>query len=55
MKILDRDEDNILRIKPAFLETFMREEGWGLTQEFINTHPNLMIGMDLDSVVFDIV
>jgi len=55
VKILDRDEDNILRIKPAFLETFMREEGWGLTQEFINTHPNLMIGMDLDSVVFDIV
>ncbi|CAI7659338.1 unnamed protein product [Penicillium manginii] len=42
VKILDRDEDNEIRIKPAFYETIMKEEGWGLMQEFINKYPNLM-------------
>lgn len=55
VKILDRDEDNQIRIKPAFYETFMKEEGWGLMQEFINKHPNLMVGVDVGSLVFNIV
>lgn len=55
VKILDRDEDNQIRIKPAFYETFMKEEGWGLMQEFINKHPNLMVGVDVGSLVFSIV
>lgn len=54
VKILDRDEDNEIRIKPAFYETFMKEEGWGITQEFMSKHPNLMIGADVDSLIFNL-
>lgn len=53
VKILDRDEDNELRIKPSFYDTFMKEDGWGITQEFISKHPNLMVGIDVGSLVFN--
>ncbi|KAJ5573517.1 uncharacterized protein N7459_007944 [Penicillium hispanicum] len=51
-KILERNEDNELAIKPAFYEIFMREEGWGLTPEFISRYPDLVAGMDIGSLVF---
>ncbi|KAJ5104097.1 hypothetical protein N7532_004626 [Penicillium argentinense] len=53
VKVLERNEENEIRIKPAFYQTFMKEEGWGITQEFINEHPNLMVGIDVSSLLFN--
>ncbi|KAJ6028810.1 Protein of unknown function DUF3425 [Penicillium herquei] len=52
VKVLERTDDNQLRIKPAFYDTFMREEGWGITTEFISRFPDLMTDVDVDSIVF---
>ncbi|KAJ5731892.1 hypothetical protein N7493_003373 [Penicillium malachiteum] len=52
VKVLERTDDNQLRIKPAFYETFMREEGWGITPEFISRFPDLMTDVDVDKIVF---
>ncbi|KAJ5825401.1 hypothetical protein N7474_002539 [Penicillium riverlandense] len=54
VKVLERNEENVLCFKPSFYETFMKEEGWGITQEFINKYPNLMVGIDVGSLVFKI-
>lgn len=54
MKILDRDENNEIRIKPAFYQTIMKEEGWGLMQEFMKKYPHLMAGIETDHLVFKI-
>ncbi|KAJ5108274.1 hypothetical protein N7456_004949 [Penicillium angulare] len=54
VKILERDSRNELCIKPAFLELFMKEEGWGVTPEFISRFPQLMTGVDVSSIVFTI-
>ncbi|KAJ5688756.1 hypothetical protein N7462_003148 [Penicillium macrosclerotiorum] len=54
VKILERNEKNELCLKESFYEIFMKEEGWGITQEFINKYPNLVAGMDVDSLVYNI-
>ncbi|KAF9887194.1 hypothetical protein FE257_010448 [Aspergillus nanangensis] len=45
--ILERDESDVLQIRREFFETFITAEGWGITSEFIDTHPNLVDGIDL--------
>lgn len=53
VKVLQRNEENELCFKPSFYETFMKEDGWGITQEFINEYPNLMAGIDVSSLLFN--
>lgn len=52
--ILERNEQNELCMKKAFYETFMSESGWGLTPEFIRRYPDLVEGMDINEVVFEL-
>ncbi|KAJ5648882.1 uncharacterized protein N7484_002605 [Penicillium longicatenatum] len=53
VKILERDENDELCIKPAFYDIFMSEEGWGITPEFLSKYPSLTDGVDLNSLVFN--
>jgi hypothetical protein len=53
--ILERNDENELCIKPTFYETFMSESGWGLTPEFIDRYPDLVAGIDISSLVFEVV
>lgn len=53
--ILERNAENELCMKPAFYETFMSLDGWGLTPEFISQYPDLLTGMDVSSVVFEVI
>lgn len=52
VKILERNDKNELCIKPAFYETFMKEEGWGITPEFISRFPNSMTDVDVSSIIY---
>ncbi|KAL5356284.1 hypothetical protein BJX96DRAFT_186237 [Aspergillus floccosus] len=52
--ILERDEANELRMKPEFYKTFMSESGWGLTPEFIARYPQLLVGVDVQSVIHEV-
>ena len=54
LKVLERNAENVLCIKPAFYELFMKEEGWGITPEFLSKYPNLMTGIDVESIVFTV-
>ncbi|KAH0837654.1 hypothetical protein FOPE_05054 [Fonsecaea pedrosoi] len=51
-EIVEMDQDGRLTILPAFLETFTRLDGWGLTLDFIKAFPEVVDGMDLDAVLF---
>ncbi|OQD84615.1 hypothetical protein PENANT_c012G07725 [Penicillium antarcticum] len=53
--ILERNEENELVIKPQFYETFMSEAGWGVTPEFIARYPDLFVGIDINSIVVELV
>jgi hypothetical protein len=53
--ILERNNENELIIKPTFYETFMSASGWGLTPEFIARYPDLFVGIDINSIVFELV
>lgn len=53
--ILERDDTNELRIKKRFYDTFMNQNGWGLTPEFITRYPDLVEGMDIRELVFELV
>ncbi|KAJ5762016.1 uncharacterized protein N7511_005398 [Penicillium nucicola] len=53
--ILERNEDNELVMKPQFYETFMSERGWGITPEFIARYPDLFAGIDINSIVVELV
>ncbi|KAL6230143.1 hypothetical protein BDW75DRAFT_223414 [Aspergillus navahoensis] len=50
--ILERDENDELQIRPSFFDTFMTAEGWGITSEFIDTHPELVDGIDLAEMLY---
>lgn len=52
--VLERDGDDVLRVKRSFLETFMSVDGWGITNEFIEEYPELLVGMDVRRVVYTI-
>ncbi|KAJ5482312.1 hypothetical protein N7475_001124 [Penicillium sp. IBT 31633x] len=53
-QILERDDRNELRIRQGFFDTFMSENGWGLTPEFIRRYPDLVEGMDISQIVFEL-
>jgi hypothetical protein len=52
--ILERNGENELVIKEQFYKTFLSESGWGLTAEFIGRYPDLMSGIDANSLVFKV-
>ncbi|KAJ5642432.1 hypothetical protein N7490_006432 [Penicillium lividum] len=55
VNVLERNEHDDLCIKPAFYETFMSEQGWGITPEFLSKYPRLADGLDVNSVIFTVV
>lgn len=50
--ILERDSDDELQMRGDYFETFTRESAWGLTSEFIERYPELLEGMDVESIRF---
>lgn len=50
--VLERDEDDNLRMKSEFMDVFFQESGWGLTTEFIEKYPEVFEGMDVEAVRF---
>lgn len=53
--ILERNERNELCIRRNFYNTFMSESGWGLTQEFISKYPDLLTGVDVRSILYEVI
>ncbi|KAL2871677.1 uncharacterized protein BJX67DRAFT_167205 [Aspergillus lucknowensis] len=53
--ILERDADNELRIRADFYETFMREDGWGITAEFLRAYPDVVEGVDMAAIHYEVV
>jgi hypothetical protein len=53
-EILERDDRNELCIKKGFYDTFMRLGGWGLTPEFIRRYPDLLEGIDISTIVYEL-
>ncbi|PYH43706.1 bZIP transcription factor [Aspergillus saccharolyticus JOP 1030-1] len=52
--ILERDEHDQLRIRRSFYETFMTVEGWGITPDVIRSYPSILTGVDLQSIVYEV-
>ncbi|RAH51495.1 bZIP transcription factor [Aspergillus brunneoviolaceus CBS 621.78] len=52
--ILERDDQDQLRIRRSFYETFMTIEGWGLTPDVIRSYPSILTGVDLQSIVYEV-
>lgn len=52
--IWDWDDNNNMFVKPEFFQTFMDRSGWGLTSVFIDKYPQLMKGMDVEHIRYDI-
>lgn len=52
--MLERDADDNLRMRQDFHDVFTRESGWGLTTEFIDKYPELLEGMDVEALRFQI-
>ncbi|KAH8422876.1 bZIP transcription factor [Aspergillus melleus] len=53
-EILERDEFDELQIHQEFLDVFTKESGWGLTPEFISKYPELLEGMNAETLRFQI-
>jgi hypothetical protein len=51
---LERDSDDNILLKREFYETFIHPDGWGLTSEFIERYPELLEGMDVEAVRWDL-
>ncbi|KAE8410250.1 hypothetical protein BDV36DRAFT_278447 [Aspergillus pseudocaelatus] len=47
---LEPDTTNSLRVHKEFYDTFTRIEGWGLSDEFRTQYPELMVGMDIETL-----
>lgn len=52
--MLERDADDQLQLRSDFREVFMNVDGWGLTAEFIDRYPELLEGMDVNALRFEI-
>jgi hypothetical protein len=50
---LEPGDDGGLRMSPQFFDMFTRVEGWGLTEEFVQTYPALVEGLDLDVIMYE--
>ena len=44
------DNEGTFVLKKEFYDTFMSVEGWGLTGEFMRAYPELMEGLDVDTI-----
>ncbi|PLB44236.1 hypothetical protein P170DRAFT_502878 [Aspergillus steynii IBT 23096] len=53
-EILEPDEDDNMQIRRKFVDVFTCETGLGLTDEFISKFPELLEGMDIETLRFDI-
>lgn len=53
-EVLEPDEEDNMQIRPEFLDVFTSESGWGLTDEFISKYPELLQGMNIETLRFDI-
>lgn len=53
-EMLERDVDDNVQIKGDFKQIFLREDGWGLTAEFIDKFPEVVEGMDIEALRFGI-
>lgn len=53
-EILEPGEDDGLRMRDDFVHTFTSIDGWGLTPEFIQQHPQWVVGLDLERVTYTI-
>jgi hypothetical protein len=49
-RILVPGDDNVLRVRPEFLQTFMSRDGWALNDDFLKTYPDLVEGLDPDAI-----
>ncbi|KNG90614.1 hypothetical protein ANOM_001324 [Aspergillus nomiae NRRL 13137] len=54
VSIWDWDDDENMFVKPEFFETFLDRSGWGLTSVFIDKYPELVKGMDVESLRYDV-
>jgi Domain of unknown function (DUF3425) len=52
--MLERDADDKLQLRSEFQKVFMSVDGWGLTAEFIDRYPELLEGMDVEALRFEI-
>ncbi|GAB1200990.1 hypothetical protein APSETT444_010374 [Aspergillus pseudonomiae] len=54
VSIWDWDDDENMFVKPEFFETFLDRSGWGLTSVFIDKYPELVKGMDVEGLRYDV-
>ncbi|KAE8358509.1 hypothetical protein BDV27DRAFT_169349 [Aspergillus caelatus] len=47
---LEPDTANSLQVHKEFYDTFTRIEGWGLSDEFRTQYPELMVGIDIETL-----
>lgn len=52
--IVESNGDDGLIVRCEFLERFMDEDGWGLSSEFIARYPELLEGLDIQKIVYDV-
>lgn len=52
--MLERDADDNLQLREDFKQIYSKEDGWGLTAEFIDRYPMLLEGMDAEALRFEI-
>ena len=52
--MLERDGDDNLQMRQEFSDVFTSESGWGITAEFMEKYPELLEGMDVESLRFQI-
>ena len=52
--MLERDADDNLQLREDFRQIYSKEDGWGLTAEFIDRYPMLLEGMDAEALRFEI-
>ncbi|KAL4919606.1 hypothetical protein BDW62DRAFT_216767 [Aspergillus aurantiobrunneus] len=52
--ILERDANDDLQMRQDYLDTFTNETAWGLTSEFIERYPDVLQGMDVEAVRFQL-
>ncbi|KAH6971148.1 hypothetical protein BKA56DRAFT_496038 [Ilyonectria sp. MPI-CAGE-AT-0026] len=52
--IVESNGDDGLIIRYEFLKRFMDEDGWGLSSEFITRFPELVEGLDIQKIAYDV-
>jgi hypothetical protein len=47
-------EDSDWYVRPEFHKTFMSLDGWGLTNDFMQAYPELVEGLNADSICYEL-